>query len=182
MRFLLTAATILYAAPALADLGSDCLKAADAGNSALVKQYADMILFSRDKLSEQRAADAAACLLEATGRDYVYAPDVRKFELAEEHDQAAVERQRQAAEKSRVEREKQARKKEAENKAQAEAAEARAAAERFRADMERREAERHQAVAARLSEACTNLYRRDPDATIANKLCFDVFWAQGLPQ
>ena len=36
-------------------------------------------------------------------------------------------------------------------------------------------------VVARLSEACGNMYRRDPDATITNQLCFDVFWERGLP-
>lgn len=36
-------------------------------------------------------------------------------------------------------------------------------------------------VVARLAQACDTMYRRDPDATITNKLCFDLFWERGLP-
>lgn len=36
-------------------------------------------------------------------------------------------------------------------------------------------------VEARLSAACDTMYRRDPDATITNKLCYDVFLDRGLP-
>ena len=181
MRLLLIACLACAASPALADPGAECLKAVDAGNVTLAKQYADMILFSAGKLSAERAADAAACLLAVTGQNYVYAADIRKFEAADEHDQAVVERQRQTAEKNRVVRENEAKKRAADEKDKAAAAKAQAAVDQFKADLDRVETERHLAVAARLYEACANLYRLNPDSTISNKMCFDVFWERGLP-
>lgn len=56
------------------------------------------------------------------------------------------------------------------------------------ADAAQREAENQaktdakQVVQTRLTQACEAMYRRDPDATITNKLCFDVFWERGLPE
>ena len=41
--------------------------------------------------------------------------------------------------------------------------------------------DKREAVTARLVEACGAMYQRDPDATMTNKLCFDVFWETGLP-
>lgn len=36
-------------------------------------------------------------------------------------------------------------------------------------------------VQSRLTAACSNLYRRDADATITNPLCYEVFLNHGLP-
>lgn len=181
MRFPLIAALACAATPAMADLGSDCLEAAKAGNDALVRRYADMILFSAGKLSEDHAAKAGSCLQKATGQAYVYVPAIRKFELAEAHAEAEKKRQEQAAEREAEER--------AATKAERTAALAAAKAEeedksrteRVQAQIASMEAERHQAVAERLSEGCRRMYRRGPDATITNKLCFDLFWERGLP-
>ena len=51
----------------------------------------------------------------------------------------------------------------------------------FAAKMNAGTAERQDAVLSRVSEACANMYRRNPDATVINAVCLDVFLADGLP-
>ena len=41
--------------------------------------------------------------------------------------------------------------------------------------------ERQDDVEARLKQACDNLFRSQPDETITNPLCYDVFVNHGLP-
>ena len=50
------------------------------------------------------------------------------------------------------------------------------------AEQERRRLRRVQEVTAKLIEVCENQYRKKPDETILNKMCFDVFMARGLPK
>lgn len=47
--------------------------------------------------------------------------------------------------------------------------------------MEQRRMDREYEVLLRLKDGCTAMFKRDPDATITNRLCFDLFMDQGLP-
>lgn len=171
----------LMGAPAWADLGDYCLEALKKGDTTGAKKIADVILFSNTPMSPERAATSAACLTAVTGEEYIYVSQTAKFEPAARHEQREVERQREVA--ARQEKVRQ----EAEKRKSEEAAEAAAEAERqerinrLMAEAAQRAAERERAVSERLALACKNMFRRDPDATMTNKLCFDVFWRVGLP-
>ncbi|MDO5370248.1 hypothetical protein [Paracoccus sp. (in: a-proteobacteria)] len=53
--------------------------------------------------------------------------------------------------------------------------------ERLRVGGLRLKSAREAAAITPPSEGCTNMYRRDPDATTTNQLCLDVFFRTGLP-
>lgn len=51
----------------------------------------------------------------------------------------------------------------------------------FAAIVEKQRNERQFDVLLRLQEGCEAMFKRDPDATITNQLCFDLFMDRGLP-
>lgn len=53
--------------------------------------------------------------------------------------------------------------------------------QRTAASLERARGWREDPVRERLAEACVTLYATQPDETITNPLCYEVFLAQGLP-
>lgn len=176
-RAILTATLCLMAAPASADLGDYCLKAIGTGDEAGAKRLADMILFSNTQLPPERAAVSAECLKGVLGQDYVYAASTGKFEPASEHEVREAERRRKLAEQRDEER----KAREVREDAAKSEAEAKARTEDLLAEMELRALEGQGKVVERLAEACRNLYQRHPDETITNRLCYDVFLNQGLP-
>lgn len=56
-----------------------------------------------------------------------------------------------------------------------------AALERTAAHLERARGWREDPVRERLAEACRTLYAAQPDETVTNPLCYEVFLAEGLP-
>lgn len=171
----------LVGVPAWADLGDYCLEAMKKGDKAGAQKIADVILFSNTPMSSDRAKTSAECLRAVTGLEYIYVDETAKFEPAAGYEQREAERRRKLAAQRQKDRE-EAAKQRAEKAAEAAAAaERQARTDQMMVEAAQRAAERERAVSERLALACENMFRRDPDATMTNRLCFDVFWRAGLP-
>lgn len=179
MRQFVAAALLLFAAPAYAGgVPQWCLEGLDDGDAAYVDRMTTMLLSTPKFYSADDIEKAIECLNRHTGKSYSYNAVVQRFGTKEELDGYLAEKAKADQKKAEAAAAKAA----AEKEAAAAAEKARAELEQIRADIERRAAERQQAVVARLSDACDAMFRRDADATITNKLCFDVFWERGLPE
>ena len=177
MRIVLAACLAFAATPALADLGDDYITAIEAGNDTRVDRLVDMILFSKSVMSPERAAKSIECLKKATGEDYIYFGQTGKFVLPTDLERIRAEQaakdEQQRVRAAAIAAEQEANREE-EAKAQAER-------EAFSAQLAELKMKREADVTGRLAEGCTAMYRRDPDATITNDLCFDLFFRIGLP-
>lgn len=179
MRLVL--AFVFLASPAIGGLPDYCLEAHGKGNEKDVARYAESILARPFPYRAEDARKGEECLLHYSGKEYQYSTVAQQFFLPEDReageaaalaDMEAKKRARAEQERAEAERltaEEQAEKDELER--QEKLLELAAAQQAFRENL----------VVQRLGVACRNLYARSPDETIANKLCFDYFFANGLP-
>lgn len=157
--------------------------------------------------SLKNAGTAIECLWVVTGLEYEYhnesgrlippqSPDPKIQEqrvqieadiarlMAEKdaaREAAEAERAAEAAEVARLRSEMEAQRVAEEAEQARQAARREAEAERqLQAAYEKRQ--REAAVIRQLGESCTRLFRRDPHGTITNRLCYDYFLANGLPE
>lgn len=157
----------LLTSPALAMFPRWCLEAYEAGDIQTAERMAKTIMGSPHGYNQADAAMGIECLRRFTGETYTYHVASREF-VSPADRQAREEADRQEAEARKANELAEAeRQKFLEEVAQ-------------RAEIDK--ANRERTVATRLHEACYNLYSRDPEETITNPLCFDVFWRNGLPE
>lgn len=161
MNRILTAA-LLTAAPtfAFADLPLDCAKAITMNKVDDVRQIADQIMEQGGEYSTIGLRNAHECLEAATGVIHSYDPETGMFTPDKE---ATHLKLKSAAEEREAAKDRERQLEEA------------------RSEQAKRQAERKQQAYRRLVEGCENMYRREPDETITNKLCFDIFTVTGLP-
>lgn len=152
----LIAALCLLVSPALAGSADWCVEAIDDGRNDYVSTVGGIFIKERRELSESDIPKAERCVSATVGGPVRYDPQNHAF-----RDKSGAVIGGLTDEET--------------------AAETKARTEKFIADVEQRQAERRADVVERLTEACTRQYRRDADATIMNKLCFDVFMERGLP-
>lgn len=151
---------------ATADVYDDCILATANGNKEAAIAATETILSFRPA-PPGLSGEVFECFKFATGQDYGYAPrtglivtlDQQEIALKQIEAEDKIKEQKQAETKAAVDRKKQLEKKRAQD----------------RADLQLR-------VQSRLIEACNNLYQRNPDETLVNKLCYDVFSVIGLPE
>ena len=167
---------------ALANLPLDCIKAINLGRADEVERLAEAIKGQGEDYSSIARENASECLEAATGTYHRYDPKSESFvpdEIAGEAKKAEEERKQAERERERKKREQEAAL-EARRKAIA-AGDEKAMVESSQETLEAAQFRREKPVYQRLIEGCENLYRRKPDETITNTLCFDVFLSSGLP-
>lgn len=146
---------------AVADLPLDCAKAIALDRVDDVRRIADQLIKEGGQYSHISLDNAFDCLESATGMLHSYDPETKTFTPDKE---APDLKMKTATEKRQADKE---------------------ALERF-AETQRKveevEARTKREVYLRLIESCENMYRQEPDETITNKLCFDVFLSNGLPE
>ena len=169
MRLLLVAAALLTVSAAHARSPEWCIEGLETGDETLLRNNVDRLLNESAVYNDAEIEMATRCLKAHKGFDYVYDPETGRFFTA---NQFAFEQGRRAAEAAKKKRDEAAAKEAAER--------ARQAAE-VDAIVAKAKADREFSVAQRLRKGCENMYRRDPDATITNQMCFDLFWRYGLP-
>ena len=170
MRIIWLATTLIICAQtALAGTYSDCTEAIKSGDQSQAKELAATIL-RFNSFSHDEQITGAACLTFAMGQEYVFSIVLNTF--APKAEVAAII---------------EATKKEAAGKAD----EQKRLQEEF--DRKRRETRQAQLAAAaaneaqtlavwrRVYEACNELYSNDPNATVTNQICLNVFLETGLP-
>lgn len=161
----LALALALFAAPSVAIASPEfCLAAKNRGDEAQWTFWANHLLTKKNGTSRNQIDDAAQCLDDFPGGPYV---ERNGHFMTEE--QAAKQDANDAAQKVAEE---------AATRAKDEAA--RRAADIIEA-ADQRMAEQQLAVTQRLVDGCAAMFDRDPDQTITNALCFDVFMKRGLP-
>lgn len=150
-----------------ASVYEDCQVAMQSGDRINATLIANTILLFNSKPSDESLAMALECLAFAKGEAYTFdlgesafIPQSRAEELARErkHSHLIAETERQ-------------RKRDAEARLVA-----------LRVQEEESDAKRRSEVWLRAAEACERLYRQEPDETITNRVCLDVFLATGLPK
>lgn len=156
MKAYAVAIALLFPAAAIAN-PEFCVDAKRSGNKELWDFWATHVLGAARDLNQRQLSQASECLEDFPGGPYAYVDG--KFMNA---DQAKLEE-------------------EAERQAKLDAEEAAAVAAEFRLAAEAEKSKRQFDVLLRLQEGCEAMFKRDPDATITNKLCFDVFMDRGLP-
>ena len=143
---------------AAADIYDDCDRAIEAGDKAAALLNGKIML-NRRPVPYLELARMKKCLLYATGKEHEYSPTLGRVVSAEMALEAKAEADRLAEEKK--------------------------ADERSWEEAKRRtrvaKIQREQEVFNRLTESCRRLYQKNPDETITNKLCFDLFLSVGLP-
>lgn len=178
----LALAFLLIATPAIGGGIPDwCLEEIEKGNQDKVRRFAESLLSRPFPYNEEEARNGVECLLHHTGLEYQYSTTAKEFVLPEERAAREAAAEARAAEKARAaEAEKQAERDRIEAGKREEDEEDQRIEDMLRRAAEN-QARREAAVAQRLGEACERLYKRAPDETIANKLCFDYFLTTGLP-
>lgn len=174
MRLPLIAALCFAALPAQADFASSCVGAIEEGDDSKAAMFSRMLLARPRQLDKVGQANGLRCIEHATGIAHKYDRDLGRFYSPDQ--QAEID-----AEKAQIEGQKAAEVAAAKAEAEAKAADDKAWAQ-IEADAAKAKFDRESAVLARLDEGCANMYQRDPDATITNPLCFDVFFRTGLPR
>ncbi len=164
--FLYVLGLSLLALPAAASFPEWCAEAYEAGDIVTAERMAKSLIGQTRGYNREDAVAGIECLTRFTGEAYTYHPQSRRFLSPSDREEQA--------EKDRMEAEEREAAMEAE-------AEQNRLLEDLRDKAEAAQAGRREAVASRLQEACTNLYARQPDETITNKVCLDVFWEIGLP-
>jgi hypothetical protein len=164
-------------AMALATLGNsaeagiydDCAEAIKNGNHEKAKEYASTLMrFNSFSVSELEAG--AACLTYAMGREYIYSYALNTFVSKDEEDAMIEASKKKAAEQAAAQQNKLA-----------------AADEltrlRRQPELEAQAAKEAQTVAVwkRAYEACSIFYRADPDKTVTNQVCLNIFLETGFP-
>lgn len=161
MRLVLigVAVATLCSGPALADVFDECHAAIEENDTQAAKRAADALLVGTGtEVPEEHLELAARCIQMGRDRPYEFSKLTRRFRTPERATEENLQFARQRAQANV--REKQKEQDEEARKAQS---------------------ERESKVVGRLVAACYKLYRIDPDTTIINKQCFDVFLANGLP-
>lgn len=146
----------LVGSTASAGVYGDCWAAIEAGDTKQVKQLARQIM-RLGSIPKQNRDLALECVNAAMDGEYAYSTVTHEIvpkSRKEELDRA--ERLLGGVEPDEI--------------------------ERREADAEGLAHERRAAARRRLEEACVAQFHVDPDATIMNQLCFDVFLAKGLPE
>lgn len=172
MRLAVAAVVFACAAtPAMTDAAEDCLSKESGSIEARV--IALGLIDTPRKMSNDEAKPIIRCLLHASGAEYQYDASVGIFYTSNDSADRAI--RGSLAAKALAEAEAKA------EEATVAAAEAARKSSEIAAATARAKAAREAEVIEQLAASCERLYRRDPDLTIANKLCFDVFFARGLP-
>lgn len=156
MKAYAVAIALLFPAAALAS-PEFCVEAKKSGNKERWDFWATQVLGATHDLTPRQITAGKACLKDFPGGPYVYVDG--KFINADQAEREA----------------------EAERQAQINAEAAEAAATEFRLAAEAEKSARQFRVIQQLQDSCIAMFRRDPDATITNKLCFDVLMESGLP-
>lgn len=181
-RLIATAICAVTPTFAAANLPLDCVKAITLNKQDEVKRLAAEIITEGKDYSSIERNNASECLEAATGVYHRYDPEAGAFVP----DEAAGEAQKAEDERKRAEweREREQRKREAADKAREAAIAAgdeQALLEKLREEADAAKLQRELNVYDRLVDGCKNMYRRSPDETITNQLCFEVFMKRGLP-
>lgn len=164
-KMLSTIVLVVWAGSASANVYDDCTAATAAGDKEAALVAAKTILrFTPAPVGLSN--EIFECLKFATGQEHVY--DFRASRIVTVEEQAiAAQRAEAFAKKIDAMR----------TKAAEDAALLKANAQ---ANAEKKAAS-ELAVSQRLVEGCRALFKKDPDTTITNKMCYDVFMAIGLP-
>lgn len=154
---------------AYANIFEDCTQAIAEGDKLKAEELAaTMLRFNSISTADQ--ALGAACLSYARGEEYVYVVGPNTF-LSKASEETRLKEEKEKAVARAQESEKRLKERELLE-----------LAERKRtAAIEAQKEERRQAVWKRVSEACTELYQDDPEGTVTNQICLDVFLQTGLP-
>lgn len=173
--------TAFFCTPVAADVFADCAQAVAAGDRQAAKKAADILLVGAGTLVPPEHIEIAGeCVKMGRDRPYAYSKLRQRYRpvakaKADNDVYASQEAQREyAIEARRKQLQDSARREKLRNES-LENAKARRAAAAHRKTVRERE------VLQRLAVACSHLYKTDPDITITNKLCFDVFFTTGLP-
>lgn len=132
-----------------------------------IKQLAAEMIANPGDMPIEIAKSALKCIETATGVVHTYNRSAKTFTTwgtvadREEKKAAAQEEAKRAAEEARRSEEER---------------------DAIVSEVARSRADRTQAVQSRLFQACGRLYSDNPDTTITNRLCYDVFMATGLPE
>lgn len=175
MKVLICAlALAVSASAASANYAKWCLDAYEEGDLERAETMANSLMQNAHGFNRADADMGIECLLQYTGETYTYDPEIRRF-----YTQKSLREEQRASRERAVELFQGAAARQAVRAAErARSAQNAELAKRIQEEREARERE----VMARLNEACTSMYARDAEATISNKLCFDVFWQTGLPR
>ena len=155
---------------AVADTYADCKEAISANDHEAALKFATRLLRFRNISDPSKQKSGAACLTFAKGTEYTY--DFAKDGFAEASVVAAA---LAASQEEFAARE--------EERAKRESIIAAEKAQRLERERIRKEAEaaKVRAVWQRVTDACVKLYQDDPDGTVTNRICLDVFLQTGLP-
>lgn len=159
----LALASMSYAQSA-SDLREWCERATQTGDQDERLEMGQALLGQRLILGGDDVSFAESCINDLTGQEYRYEKGQMGFIPNAEFEALEAERAASAQ---------QAADKEAEEAASQEA---------VMTLINRVEAERRLKVREALSTACNRLYSRSPDEAVLNPLCYDFFFANGLPE
>lgn len=149
---------VALALPSFAAANSEaCLDAKNSGNNERWLFWGNHIVESGRDLTLRQQNQAAKCLKDFPGGPYIYQNG--QF-IAEDMAEAAAETH---------------------DKAETEANAARARLADYQEQMAQQAVERRVRVVEQLQDSCTAMFRQDPDEAITNRMCFDLFMEQGLP-
>lgn len=161
--FRATICAALLCTSVAADVFDDCAHAAQSGDQELARRASERILFGDGiYVPEALSETVSECLYLAGETTVAYSRARNRF----------LDADRAAAENDRLDQREQ---RDAKNKQNAQ--EIAGTIREIREQQRTRELE----VYARLGAACDALYKSDPNATITNKLCLEVFLKTGLP-
>lgn len=179
LKVVICAITLAFSANAAsANYAKWCVEAYEKSDVERAEPMARSLMRNAHGFNRADATMGIQCLLQYTGETYTYDPTTRRFHTQKSLD----EEQRQIRERTELNREEERQQAAATRAARIEEqARSRRVAELAQRIEEERQA-REREVLDRLNEACTSMYARDADATITNRLCFDVFWETGLPK
>lgn len=189
MRILVPLLFAVSATAAWGGMADTCVYAVQSGDLVRARHLATVLLSSPSGLPNDEAQAVMKCVKMMTGQDYTYDPKTRLLSPPQSEYGPLTElagRIAEAAQEGHLRAERD-RERKAQERAKAEAAAKEEAEESARLAQMRAEGElirlqRQRSVQERLSEGCSRMYRRDPDATITNSLCYEVFFNQGLPE
>ena len=188
MRLTIFFLVVFLPSRAFADIYSDCQAAIEADDRTAALSYATTMMQFNQIWDPKKQTGGADCISYATGKTYVYSFSLGAFAKATAAEAILVAKRKEAAEAAalqdqKAEAERMARIKEARlAKAEAERQEALARAEAVRAAvLEAADAKRRALVWTRVLEGCLALYSKNPDETVTNRVCLDVFLETGLP-
>ena len=171
MRRILILLLLFIASPAFCDPSEWCIKAINAGNKEAADRYAKILLRTYTPTDKSRIKDGVECLKQYNGKHYIYYQKLKRFLTEEEYETA-----RREVEVAARQVEERAKKEEADRQ------ERERVLEEFRRKTEEQKLIRERAVLSALAEACTDKFGRDRYSAITNRLCFDYFMANGLPE